>query len=132
MVPNSDGATIAASVAMIASVTRSSMSVKPRDGCGRRGWRGRSALYGTRHLLHRCPSHSHFLPAIGKERHEAAALGERAEPGARRAFGDRVAQGVGDDDQLEQTDAPAVAGATTGWTSDAAREANAAGGLPRD
>ena len=60
-----------------------------------------------------------------------ADIGERAKLRAWRAASDCVAEFVSDGDQLEQPDSSAIAGATTGWTSGAAREAGAGGDVSR-
>src|SRR6266704_950516 len=100
MLPNSAGATMAASVAMMAIVTSSSMSVKPSreataDGGkpltkGRR--EPRSVLHDTEHLLDGGEPRFGLAPAIGAERNEPGARGQRAELRALSAGDDPVPQ----------------------------------------
>src|ERR1041385_5256493 len=98
MLEKSDGATIAASVAMMASVTNSSISVNPR---GRPASRRRSILDDTHDLLDCGESGLDLLPTVDSQRLKSGVGRERPELRARRARRDRVAEIVGEGEQLE-------------------------------
>src|SRR5688500_18775484 len=80
---NTAGAITAASVAMIAMTTSSSISVNP----ARRARAWRSALDDTEHLVDRGESCLDLAPAVGAERRRAALLGHRAQLRAAGASG---------------------------------------------
>src|SRR5258708_39788564 len=71
--PKSDGATTAASVAIIAMTTSSSINVNPR-----RAVRA-LVLDDTKHLFDGCESCLRLLPAVGAQWHEAALDGDSTE-----------------------------------------------------
>src|SRR6185437_16154829 len=105
---------MAASVAMMAIVTSSSMSVKPR--------RARSTLDDTRDLLDGREASDHLRPAVRTQRDEAACMRERPQLGARCTDRDRVSTEVVHREELEEADAPAIAGASTLPASSAMRQ----------
>src|SRR6185436_12426390 len=112
------GAMIPASVAMMAMVTRSSMSVNP----ARLPTTLRSFLDNTKHLLHGGKARFNLRPCVGAERNETVVDGKAAQLGARRLAGDGVLDVVGEDEELEDPDATAETAAAAGGAPGAPRQ----------
>src|SRR5438477_13186559 len=94
-----DGATTAASVAMIAMTTSNSMSVKPRRSGRAARWD--SFLDDTKQLLHSGLSLLDLEPAIRAERNQAALERECDQCRSRTLVTDRVLQVIGHRQELE-------------------------------
>src|SRR6185503_20279970 len=120
MLPNNEGATMAASVAMIAIVTSSSMSVNPRRAPRAAKDRRELILYDTCHLLHCSESRLHFVPTVRAQRNESGVRREQAKLCARRTRGDRIAHVVSDAQHLEDSQTPAIPSAPARRTTGAA------------
>src|SRR5262245_49644570 len=92
---------MAARVAIIAIVTNSSMSVKPRLSA----FDTRALILDdTNDLLDRSKPRLDLAPRIGTQRHQAALRGQCAQIDARCARRHRVAEVIGNEQQLEHAE----------------------------
>src|SRR5206468_3019686 len=85
----------------------------------------RSVLNDTEYLLHGGEPCLHLVPSVLAQRRHATLDCGSAQLGARLPRRDRVLHRVGDEEELEQTETSAEAGAATGWTSGAASQRRA-------
>src|SRR5262245_46426785 len=79
-------------------------------------------LNDTSDLLDGGKTRLDLAPSIGPQRHEAVFRGQRAQVGARCARRDRVAEVIGDEQQLEHTKPASKSRAAARRTADTARQ----------
>src|SRR5262245_14011440 len=114
---------MAASVAMIAIVTSSSINVNPaRTLCAGRlpaslFPRTPLILNDTNDLLYRSEPCLHFRPAVGAKRLQSTARGNRAQIPTRRAGRDGITEVIGDDQELEHAEPSTKSSPATRGTS---------------
>src|SRR6185437_6908119 len=131
MLPNSAGATIAASVAMIAIVTSNSIKVNPsrEKDAPRPTLRAPLLLNDTRDLLHCREPGLNLLPTVDTEWEPARGRGEDAQLCTRRTRRNGIAQIIRQHELLEHAEAAAKAGAATGRAPGAAPHRRAVDGV---